>query len=200
MKQFSPAARRNCEPIADVLQPELPAVGTVLEIASGTGQHIAYFAGRFDHLSWRPSDVSPGALASIRAWRDELGLDNLLAPLALDVSASSWPVERVEAVININMAHISPWDASRSMLRGAGRCLVPGGLLFVYGPYRVRGRPTAPSNEAFDASLKSRNPSWGLRYLHEMAEEAATHGLVLQDTRDMPANNLALIFRRQPAS
>ena len=118
MKQYTPAAERNREPIAEVLHPELPPAGTVLETASGTGQHIAYFARRFEHLVWQPTDVEPAALASIRAWRDELGLDNLLAPIALDVTDSSWPVGTVEAVININMIHISSWETGRSMLRG----------------------------------------------------------------------------------
>ena len=196
MKRFAPAAERNSEPIASVLQPELPESGSVLETASGTGQHCTYFARRFPNLSWQPSDMDPVSLASIRAWRAEANLDNLLAPLVLDVTTPSWPVEQVAAVININMIHISPWPVCVGLLRGAGAHLAPGGLLFLYGPYRVRGQPTAPSNERFDASLRASNPEWGLRYLDEVEAEAKSRGLVLRATHPMPANNLSLIFER----
>ncbi len=196
MKRIAPAAQRNCQPIAEVLQHHLPETGCVLETASGTGQHCTYFARRFPKLVWQPSDLEPRSLASIQAWRDESGLDNFLTPLALDVTAPSWPVEQVTAVININMIHISPWSACAGLMRGAGAYLVPGGLLFLYGPYRVRGQPTAPSNEAFDASLRASSPDWGLRHVDEVEDEARTRGLVLRTTCPMPANNLSLVFER----
>ncbi len=236
MKRFAPAAERNCQAIAEVLGRELPEGGTALETASGTGQHIAYFARRFSGLKWQPSDMSPVALASIRAWRDESGLDNLLPPIFLDVLGSPWPLESLvgtgvsvgddspaapgssphpgtgsrsgvagepaslDVVININMIHISPWECCQALLRGAGRYLVPGGLLFLYGPYRVRDRPTAPSNEAFDASLRAQDPAWGVRNLEDVVAEARGHGFSHESTHDMPANNLSVIFRRQPES
>lgn len=215
MKRFAPAAERNCQAIAEVLQHVLPGRGAALETASGTGQHIAHLARRFSGLTWQPSDVSPVALASIRAWCDESGLDNLLPPISLDVLDSPWPLESLaggpdgtpagprallDIVININMIHISPWDCCQGLIRGASQHLEPGGVLFLYGPYRVRDRPTAPSNEAFDASLRAQNPAWGVRHLDDVAAEAAGHGLVLETTYDMPANNLSVVFRRQPGS
>jgi len=196
MKQFAPAAERNCEPIAEVLEGALPERGTVLETASGTGQHIAYFARRFPHLKWQPSDVAPAALASIRAWCEEAGLDNLLAPLSVDVTDPGWSSDPVEFMVNINMIHISPWSACEGLMQGAGRHLTPGGALFMYGPYRVPGRVTAPSNERFDASLRVQNPSWGVRDLGRVEAVAAACGLSLDAVHDMPANNFSVIFRR----
>ncbi|MCG8420494.1 MAG: class I SAM-dependent methyltransferase [Proteobacteria bacterium] len=207
MKKYAAATMRNREPIAEILRRELPASGTVLEIASGTGQHIVHFAREFPHLTWQPSDVEPSALASIRAWRDEAGLANLLPPLAVDVTAENWPIIHrsgaadrsigpVEAVLNINMIHISPWPACSDLFRGARDLLPPAGLLYIYGPYFVRGRIAAPSNLAFDASLRARNPDWGIRYLDDVEARGAAFGFSLCTVSEMPKNNLSLIFRR----
>ena len=163
IRRSAPAALRNREPIAAVLAEWLPAGGIVLEIASGTGEHAAYFAERFPDLDWQPSDLHPDALASIAAWRDEVGLPNLRSPLALDAAASEWPVERADAVLSINMVHISPWAAALGLLDGAARILRAGSPLILYGPWLMEGAPTAPSNLDFDADLKARDPEWGLR-------------------------------------
>ena len=196
MKRRAPAAERNREPIAAVLREVLPASGTVLEIASGTGEHSAWFAGLFPDLVWQPSDADPEALESIRAWRDEAGLGNLAAPLRLDASAEAWPLRCADAILCVNMVHISPWAATVGLMRGAGRLLGPGAPLILYGPYRRAGVPTAPSNEAFDLSLRSRNPQWGLRELEAVAAEAALNGIGLERVVEMPANNLTVVFRR----
>lgn len=195
MKQHAPATDRNREPILSVLREVLPARGLVLEIASGTGQHAAAFARAFPGLVWQPSDPSEAALASIAAWRDEAGKGNLRPPIALDVE-QPWPVNQADALVCINMIHIAPWTAARALLAGAGRILPEGAPLYLYGPYRVRDRPTAPSNEAFDASLRARDPRWGLRWLHEVEAEARRAGLALERTVDMPANNLSVVLRR----
>lgn len=198
MKRHAPAAERNREPIAAVLREELPAAGIVLEVASGTGEHSAFFAGLFPALRWQPSDPDPDALASIGAWRDEAGLDNLLAPIRLDAAAEAWPVAAADAILCVNMVHISPWEATVGLMRGAGRLLEAGAPLILYGPYRRSGVPTAPSNEAFDASLRSRDPRWGLRELEAVDAEAAAQGLGLDRVVEMPANNLTIVFRRRP--
>ncbi|HEX8514376.1 MAG TPA: DUF938 domain-containing protein [Allosphingosinicella sp.] len=195
MKRSAPATERNREPIAAVLREVLPERGTLLEIASGTGEHAVYFASRFPALRWQPTDADPEALDSIRAWRDECGLDNLLEPLRLDAAAGTWPVDSADTVLCVNMVHISPWAASEGLMRGAGRLLVRGAPLVLYGPYRRAGVPTAPSNEAFDQSLRARNPEWGLRDLEAVETEAARHGLRLDRLVEMPANNLTLVFR-----
>ncbi|CAN7571673.1 DUF938 domain-containing protein [Phenylobacterium sp. LjRoot219] len=193
----SPSTARNHEPILRVLQPRLPASGLVLEIAAGAGEHAVYFAAAFPQLQWRPTDADPQALASIAAWRDHAGTPNLLAPLRLDASApESWPVERADAVVSINMIHISPWAATQGLMTGAGRVLPPGGLLALYGPYLEADTPTAPSNLEFDRYLQARNPAWGLRDRDAVAALAATHGLTLAERIAMPANNLSLIFRK----
>lgn len=192
----SPSVARNREPILAVLRDILPASGTVLEIASGTGEHAVHFAAALPHLRWQPSDRDPEALASIAAHREAAGLPNLLPPALLDVSAPSWPAEHAEAVVAINMIHIAPWSAALGLAAGAARVLGPGGVLFLYGPYREEGRPTAPSNEAFDASLKARNPEWGLRQLGDVVALASRHGLALLRRVEMPANNISLAFRR----
>jgi SAM-dependent methyltransferase len=196
MKRSAPATERNREPIAAVLSEVLPQRGTLLEIASGTGEHAVYFARLFPHLLWLPTDPAPDALASIRAWRDDCGPANLLEPLRLDATAGSWPVDSAEAVLCVNMVHISPWAATEGLMRGAGRLLAAGGPLVLYGPYRRAGVPTAPSNEAFDQSLRARNPGWGLRDLEAVEAEAERHGLGLERVVEMPANNLTVIFRR----
>lgn len=194
----SPAAERNAAPIAQVLAGVLPASGLVLEVASGSGQHAAHFARAFPALTWQPTDREPRHRASIAAWREEAGLPNLLAPLELDVM-HPWPVDRADAMLCINMIHISPWDATLALLDGAARVLPAGAPLFLYGPYRRKDVPTAPSNEAFDADLRSRDPSWGLRDLDEVSTVARDAGFERMDVVAMPANNLSVIFRRRAA-
>ena len=194
----SPSTARNREPIRDVLKTCLPPTGQVREIAAGAGEHAVFFAQAFPGLAWRPTDPDPDALASIAAWRAQAGLPNLLEPLRLDAAdPAGWPVAHADAVVNINMIHISPWAASEGLMAGAGRVLPAGGLLFVYGPYIEPGVETAPSNLAFDASLKARNPAWGLRNLEAVTALAAGHGLDLARRVAMPANNLSLVFRRR---
>jgi SAM-dependent methyltransferase len=196
MKAFAPATERNREPIAAVLREVLPEWGIVLEIASGTGEHAAFFATLFPDLLWQPSDPDPQALASIEAWREEAKLGNLLAPVRLDAPTADWPIARADAILCINMVHISPWSATQGLLAGAGRLLEPGAPLYLYGPYRQQGVDTAPSNEAFDRSLKARNPEWGLRHLEDVEAEAAKHKLVPDRVTRMPANNLSVVLRR----
>ena len=193
----SPSTARNREPILAVLASRLPAAGLVLEIAAGAGEHAVFCAAALPHLQWQPTDPDPQALASIAAWRDHAALPNLLPPLQLDASdPKHWPVEHAAAVVNINMIHISPWSATTGLLAGAARVLPAGGLLYLYGPYLEAGVATTPSNLAFDQSLKSRDPAWGLRQLEDVAALAAEHGLALAQRIAMPANNLSLIFRR----
>jgi Protein of unknown function (DUF938) len=193
----APSTLRNRDPILQALKPWLPRGGLVLEIASGAGEHAAYVAAALPGLRWQPTDPDPEALASIAAWRDHLALPNLLPPLRLDAAdPEHWPVERAEAVVNINMIHISPWAATRGLMTGAGRVLPVGGTLFLYGPYIESGVETAPSNLAFDQSLKSRNPEWGLRHLDDVSALAAGAGLVLSQRIAMPANNLSVVFRK----
>ena len=195
--RVSPSTARNRDPILEVLRPRLPAAGLVLEIAAGAGEHAVHNAAALPGLEWRPTDPDPEALASIAAWRDHTGLPNLLPPMRLDAAdPDSWPVERADVVVNINMIHISPWAAAEGLMTGAGRVLPIGGLLFLYGPYLEPEMETAPSNLAFDQSLKARNPAWGLRRLDEVTALAARHGLQLTERIAMPANNLALVFRR----
>ncbi|HEY0412327.1 MAG TPA: DUF938 domain-containing protein [Allosphingosinicella sp.] len=196
----APAAARNRDPIAAVLREMLPASGTVLEVASGTGEHVVHFAGLFPHLRWQPSDAEAEALASIRAWRAEAKLANLLDPVRLDARTAPWPVDRADALLCINMVHISPWAATEGLMRGAGVLLPAGAPLILYGPYRRGGVPTAPSNEAFDASLKARDAEWGLREVEAVEAEAALHGLRVDRLVEMPANNLTLVFRRDDTS
>jgi hypothetical protein len=168
----------------------------VLEIASGTGEHAVHFAAALPHLTWQPTDQDEQALNSIAAHRAASGLPNLFAPLRLDAAAPNWPVERADAVMAINMVHISPWSATQGMMAGAGRALPPGGVLYLYGAYKESGVHTAASNEAFDQDLRRRNPEWGVRDLEEVADLASTHGLELVERISMPANNLGLVFRR----
>ena len=194
----SPSTARNREPILAVLKNHLPASGLVLEIAAGAGEHAVHNAAALPHLHWQPTDPSPEARASIAAWREQAGLPNLLPPLALDAAdPESWPVERADAIVNINMIHISPWGATQGLMTGAGRLLPSGGVLFLYGPYIEAGVETAPSNLAFDLDLKRRNPAWGLRHLDAVAALAALHGLELSERIGMPANNLSVIFRKK---
>jgi len=196
MKGHAPAAERNREPIAAVLAEELPQSGLVLEMASGTGQHAVHFARAFANLTWQPSDPDPAALASIEAWRAQEGLPNLAAGVELDASADEWPIEQAAAVVCINMVHISPVQATAGLFAGAARALSAGAPLILYGPYLEDGVETAPSNLAFDASLKARNPEWGLRSVSWLDAAAARHGFARTRRVAMPANNLTLVYRR----
>ncbi|MXQ14163.1 DUF938 domain-containing protein [Microvirga makkahensis] len=192
----SPSVARNRDPILNVLGRILPQSGTVLEIASGTGEHAAYFAAALPHLTWQPTDQDDSALKSIAAHRAASGLPNLLAPLRLNAASPDWPVERADALVAINMVHISPWRATQGLMAGAGRLLSSGGVLYLYGAYKESGAHTAPSNEVFDADLRRRNPEWGVRDLEAVAELARAYGLELVERIPMPANNLSLVFRR----
>ena len=195
-RRTAPHVARNAVPILGVLRDVLPAEGLVLEIASGSGEHVLAFARGFPNLAWQPSDPDPVALASIEAWRAAEGAPNLLAPLRLDAAAPDWPLERADAMLCINMVHISPWAAALGLLDGATRLLPPGAPLYLYGAYRRDGVLTAPSNEAFDRSLRERNPDWGVRRLEDVAAEAERRSLALDRVIEMPANNLSVIFRR----
>jgi len=194
-RRSAPAALRNREPIADVLSEWLPATGTVLEIASGTGEHAVHFAKAFPGLEWQPSDIHADAISSIASWRKEAALPNLRAPLALDAASADWPVERADAVLSINMVHISPWSSALGLLDGASRLLPAGGSLVLYGPWLADDVETAAGNLAFDADLKRRDPAWGLRRVESFAIEARDRGFDLRDCRAMPANNMMLLFR-----
>ncbi|MGA2892486.1 MAG: DUF938 domain-containing protein [Xanthobacteraceae bacterium] len=193
---YRPHVARNRDPILAVLSRVLPARGLVLEVASGSGEHAAYFAQALPSLSWQPTDPDAEALASIAAHRAAGGAPNLLPPLRLDVTSDRWPLERADAVLCSNMIHISPWAACEGLIAGAARILPLGGILYLYGPYKIDGRQTAPSNEAFDLDLRARNPLWGIRDLADVEDLAKRHGLTLAETVPMPANNLSVIFRR----
>lgn len=197
-KRFAPAAERNRQPLLEVLSQVLPTTGLVLEIASGTGQHAVYFADSLPMLRWQPSDSSPDALRSIRAWVDDAARENLAMPLSLDVRTTPWPVQHADAVLCINMIHIAPWEAAVALFEGASELLEPGRPLVTYGPYRVHGRHTAPSNQAFDQSLRSRDASWGVRDLDELGELATRTGFRLDKRFEMPANNMTLVWAREP--
>jgi hypothetical protein len=196
MKRHAPAAGRNREPIAAVLTEELPAAGLVLEVASGTGEHVVHFARTFPHLVWQPSDPDPAARDSIRTWREDEGLANLLAPLDLNAADGSWPIERADAVLCINMAHISPLAATERLVAGAARLLAPGAPLILYGPWLEADVETAPSNLAFDADLKARCPEWGLRQVEWLDEVAGAAGFRRTKRVAMPANNITLVYRK----
>lgn len=196
MKRHAPAAARNRQPILDVLRPRLPGQGLVLEIASGTGEHVVHYAAALPGLAFQPSDPDPEARTSIDAWVDALGLGNVAPALALDVTIEQWPVDRADAVLCCNMIHIAPWQAAVGLVAGAARLLTEGGLLFLYGPYRRGGRHTAPSNDAFDTDLRRRDPAWGVRDLEAVAGLAAERGFAPPEIVEMPANNLSLLFKR----
>ena len=195
-RRSAPAALRNREPIADVLAGWLPKTGLVLEVASGTGEHVIHFAGRFPNLDWQPSDINPEALTSIAAWRATSGLTNVRASVVLDSTAPEWPVAAADAILSLNMVHISPWQAALGLLDGAARILSRDGVLILYGPWLSDEIETAPSNLAFDADLKRRDAQWGLRPVEAFAEAALERGLELAGTRTMPANNLMLRLHR----
>lgn len=195
-RRYAPSVARNKDAIAAVLARYLPSSGLVLEIASGSGEHAVHFASTFPALVFQPTDPSEEARASIAAWRQEGALPNMRAPLALDVTAAPWPINHADAVTCINMIHIAPWEATLGLMAGAARIIPPGGLLFLYGPYKRAGQHTAPSNAEFDASLRERDARWGVRDLETVAAEATAMGFAAPMIEAMPANNLSLIFRR----
>lgn len=195
-KRHAPATLRNRDAIAAVLADWLPETGAVLEVASGSGEHVVHFAAAFPHLDWQPSDPDPAGLTSIAAYRAEAGLANIAPPGALDASAPEWPVDRADAVLCINMIHISPWEATLGLFAGAARLLAPDAPLILYGPYIEPDVPTAASNLAFDASLRARDPAWGLRDTDAVTDAATDAGFAFAERRAMPANNLMLLFRR----
>ncbi|CAH2798230.1 MAG: SAM-dependent methyltransferase [uncultured Paraburkholderia sp.] len=197
MRQRSPSAERNREPILAVLRAVLPATGRVLEIASGTGQHAICFAGALPGLDWQPSDADEAARESIAAWIAHDAPPNVRAPLALDVHEADWGVGTLDAVVCINMIHIAPWSAAESLVGGASRHLRDGGVLYLYGPFRRGGAHTAPSNAAFDDQLRSRDPAWGVRDMEEVVALAASAGFVSDEPVAMPANNFSLVFRKR---
>ena len=194
MQQDTPADR-NKIPIRDVLVSALPETGSVLEIASGSGVHVVCFAESFPNLMWQPSDPDISARAAIVANAEQSGLTNILDPLNLDVQGESWPSTRFNALICINMVHISPWQATESLFSHAKEILLPGSPLFLYGPYNRPNIPTAESNVAFDRSLKDRNHLWGLRDVEDVSKLATTNGFQLEKTVEMPANNISILFR-----
>jgi SAM-dependent methyltransferase len=195
-RQYRPHVARNRDPILDILQRILPPRGLVLEIASGSGEHAAFFAQALPALSWQPTDPEPEALASIAAHRAASGAANLLPPLQLDVTAPAWPIERADVVMCCNMIHIAPWVACEGLIAGAQRVLAAGGVLYLYGPYKIDGRHTAPSNQDFDDYLHAQNAAWGIRDLADVTVLAKRHDLTLVETVPMPANNFSVIFRR----
>lgn len=191
----SPATMRNREPILEVLRRRIASDARVLEIASGAGEHAVFFARALPSVRWQPSDPDADARASIAAWRAAADLPNVEAPLALEAAdPESWPTGLVDAVVCINMVHISPWRATEGLATGAGRLLATGGQLFIYGPFVERDVRTAPSNLAFDESLRARDAAWGLRRLDDLVALAARHDLRLAERISMPANNLTLVF------
>lgn len=212
-RQFAPAVQRNRDPIATVLARVLPSTGTILEIASGTGEHAAYFAPRFHPCFWLPTDPNPLAWQSVAAWRSHLLVNSdssddlrLLEPMQLDVRDGTWSVEAspppevtehpIRALVCINMIHIAPWSACLGLLAGAERILPAEGVLYLYGPYKREGQHTAASNEAFDLTLRDRDASWGVRDLEAVVDAAEARGLTLQTVEEMPANNLSVVFQR----
>ena len=195
-KAFAPAAERNRQPIVDLLRRVLPADGLVLEVASGTGQHAEFFSETLPALRWQPSDISAQALESIRTRVRDAARENLLAPLELDVREMPWPVERSDAILCINMIHIAPWEATVALFRGAAGLLDPNAPLITYGPYRLHGQHTSFSNQAFDETLRSRNPAWGVRDIDALSALAGEEGFVLDARFEMPANNMTLCWRR----
>ncbi|WP_428683272.1 DUF938 domain-containing protein [Sphingopyxis sp.] len=195
-KRHAPATLRNRDAIAGVLTEWLPAKGTIVEVASGSGEHAVHFATAFPALDWQPSDPDADALTSIAAWSADARLGNVRPPLMLDASAAEWPVQAADALLCINMVHISPWAATLGLFAGAARLLAPGAPLILYGPYVEADVPTTESNLAFDASLRARNPAWGLRDIAAVQGVAADAGFAFVDRRAMPANNLMLLFRK----
>ncbi|MCZ6719709.1 MAG: DUF938 domain-containing protein [Gammaproteobacteria bacterium] len=196
----SVSAERNKGPILEILKRILPSKSLVLEIGSGTGQHVVHFASALPALTWQPSDPDGEFRESISLWATAEKLSNVNVPVDLDVCRHPWPVPNVDAVLSINMVHIAPWAATEALLAGASDVLSDGGVLYLYGPYRRFGRHTAPSNEAFDAQLRGRNPDWGLRDMEEVVRLAEDAGFEHGETINMPANNFSLVFRKGTAT
>ena len=200
-RQYASATQRNRQPILEVLLQVLPTQGNILEIASGTGEHAIFFAPRLSPRQWIPSEPNPMLRASIAAWRDKFPAENLHSPLDIDASQEKWSIEaqeiEIQAIVNINMIHISPWRTCLGLMAGADRILSPGGILYLYGPFKRNGKHTAPSNQAFDQSLQASNPEWGVRDITEVAEVAGNHGLELQEIISMPANNFSVVWQKQ---
>ena len=197
-KQYAPATERNRQPILEVLQKFIPKKGNILEIASGTGEHACFFAPYFPNQQWIPSDPDRLLRLSIEAWRQDCTSNNLQMPLEINVSLPNWEDKidpsAIAVIIAINLIHISPWSACQGLMKGAGKILPSGGILYLYGPYKQNGKHTAPSNEAFDQSLQFRNPDWGVRNLEDVVELAEKYQLILHKIIPMPSNNLSLIF------
>jgi hypothetical protein len=195
-RQHAPATARNRDFIVNVLRDVLPMKGMILEIASGSGEHAVHFAKSFPNLVFQPSDPAPGALLSIAAWVNAAQVANVRAPVVLDAAQSPWPIDSADGVICINMVHIAPWEATLGLLRGAAAILPPASPLYLYGPYKREGFTTAPSNQAFDQSLRDRNEAWGLRDIGAVTETALSFGFSAPVITEMPANNLSVVFRR----
>ena len=193
----SPSAERNKGPITEILRRVLPGQGDVLEVSSGSGQHVLHFAQAMPDIRWQPTEQDADCLRSIAGWLAQTTPPNVNAPIYLDVHDEIWPVHEVAAVVCLNMIHIAPPSATEALLRGAGNVIARGGILFLYGPFRQKGRHASASNEAFDALLKAENPEWGVRNVEDVAHLAARVGLDLEQTHDMPSNNLAVIFRKR---
>jgi SAM-dependent methyltransferase len=194
----APATERNREPILEVLRRVLPPAGLVLEIASGTGQHVAHFARALPDLRWQPSDMAASQLESIRAWAASCRAANIAPPIALDVERRPWPIARADAVVSINMIHIAPWSAAEALIQGAAAVLGAAGaagVFFLYGPFKRDGQHTAPSNQQFDDRLRAEDPRWGVRDLGEVEAVATAAGFQPPEIVSMPANNLSLVFR-----
>lgn len=195
MKACWPAPERNKEPILEQLRRFLPASGTLLEIASGSGQHAAYFSEQLPSWTWMPSDIDPDNLASIRSYCEDSRGENLRPPISLDVRSHDWPVPELDAVFNANMIHIAPWPCCLSMLDGVARHLRPGGVFMLYGPFRIGREHTSPSNAAFDAKLREQNERWGVRDMEDVTAHAASVGLAFIERVPMPAHNQTLVFQ-----
>lgn len=195
--RHAPATLRNRDPILAVLRRVLPGTGTVLEIGSGSGEHAAHFAAALAPLRWQPTDASDADFTSIVGWAREQGASTVEPPLVLDATSETWPVTRADAMFSANVIHIAPWSVTVGLLRGAGRVLLPGAPLVLYGPFKRDGAHTAASNAAFDVELRRRDPRWGIRDLGEVTQTAHAHGLDLEDVTGMPANNLTVVLRRR---
>ena len=191
------SAERNRGPILKVLERVLPRTGLVLEVASGTGQHVVHFAQALEWLSWQPTDMDAACRRSITAWLATAEFANVRQPLDLDVRELPWRVPTLDAIVCLNLIHIAPWSVATALFAGAGLALPETGLLYLYGPYSVQGRHTAPSNAAFDSALCAENPEWGLRDLKEVESLAKDKGFDLAETIEMPANNLSVLFRKR---
>jgi cyclopropane fatty-acyl-phospholipid synthase-like methyltransferase len=197
MRLFYPATERNRGPILEVLKSALPKTGSFLEIASGSGEHVIHFAKDFPDVTWQPSDLEDDCLNSIQAWIEHEGMVNIQSPIRLDTTADDWPDFSLNALLCINMVHISPWEATIGLMKKAGTHLNEEGVLYLYGPYRRNGRHTAPSNESFEGWLKGQDPRFGVRHMEEVEAEAAKNGLKLTQIIDMPANNFSLVFVKE---